>query len=159
MISYSVTKSLAIICILFTVGSVDYLTILESQINNGLYLALLPVTIILIITCVAELGRPPFDLLEAESEQVAGHMTEYSSISFAFFFLAEYSMMLFMGVFISVLLFGQSTPVPFLFFLFLIRASFPRVRIDNILYFNWGHLLPFLTGYIILLYPQLLILS
>lgn len=68
MISYSVTKSLAIICILFTVGSVDYLTILESQINNGLYLALLPVTIILIITCVAELGRPPFDLLEAESE-------------------------------------------------------------------------------------------
>ena len=68
MISYSVTMSLAIICILFTVGSVDYLIILESQINNGLFLALLPVTFILIISCVAELGRAPLDLLEAESE-------------------------------------------------------------------------------------------
>ena len=61
MISYSVTMSLAIICILFTVGSIDYLTILDSQLSFPLFLTLLPVTIILIITCVAELGRPPFD--------------------------------------------------------------------------------------------------
>jgi NADH:ubiquinone oxidoreductase subunit H len=62
MISYSVTMSLAIICILFTVGSIDYLTILDSQLSFPLFLTLLPVTIILIITCVAELGR--FDLIK-----------------------------------------------------------------------------------------------
>jgi len=56
MISYSVTMSLAIICILFTVGSIDYLTILDSQLSFPLFLTLLPITIILIITCVAELG-------------------------------------------------------------------------------------------------------
>jgi NADH-quinone oxidoreductase subunit H len=97
--------------------------------------------------------RAPFDTIEAESELVAGHMVEYSGVSFAFFFLAEYSLMLFMGVFLSVLLFGCSTPVPFLFFLFLIRASFPRIRIDHLIYFNWGHILPFLTGYLMLLFP------
>jgi len=115
--------SLAIICIVLTVGSIDYLTILESQQNKPLFLALFPIALILILACVAELGRPPMDLLEAESELVSGHMTEYSGVAFAFFFLAEYSMMLFMGIFITVLLFGLANPLPFIFFLFCIRAS------------------------------------
>ncbi len=93
--------------------------------------------------------RPPLDLLEAESELVSGHMTEYSGVAFAFFFLAEYSMMLFMGIFVTVLFFGFANPLPFLFFLYWIRASLPRVRIDHVLSMGWSSFLPFLTGYIL----------
>ena len=132
MISYSVALSLAIISILLTVGSIEYLTILEFQMNTPLIFLLFPIAIILIISSVAELGRPPFDSSEAESELVAGHMTEYSGVAFAYFFLAEYGKMVFMGVFITVLLFGFVSPLPFLFFLFWLRASLPRVRIDHI---------------------------
>jgi NADH-quinone oxidoreductase subunit H len=107
--------SLAIICVVMTVGSIDYLTILESQTTYPLFLALFPIAGILILSCVAETGRPPKDLMEAESELVSGHMTEYSGVAFAFFFLAEYSMKLFKGVFITVLLFGCANPLPFVF--------------------------------------------
>lgn len=99
------------------------------------------------------------DLLEAESELVSGHMTEYSGVAFAFFFLAEYSMMLFMGIFVTVLFFGFANPLPFLFFLYWIRASLPRVRIDHVLSMGWSSFLPFLTGYILVLPPLLLSLD
>ena len=156
MISYSVAMSLAIIIILQTVGSIEYLTILQSQFNTPLFYALLPVGIVLIISCVAELGRPPLDLQEAESELVSGHFTEYSGVMFAFFFLAEYGMMLFMGLFLTILLFGFLSPLPFLFFLFWIRASLPRLRVDHVLSMGWSHFQPFLTGYAIFL-PCLLL--
>lgn len=151
MISYSVAMSLCIIAVIMTVGSPDYLLILESQMSTPLIFALLPVSIIQIISCVAELGRPPFDQLEAESEQVAGHMTEFSGVMFAFFFLAEYSSMLFLGVFLTVLLFGTVNPLPFQFLLFWLRASLPRLRIDSVLSMGWSHFQPFLTAYIIFL--------
>lgn len=154
-ISYSVAMSLAIICVVMTVGSIDYLTILESQSTYPLFLALFPIAGILILSCVAETGRPPKDLMEAESELVSGHMTEYSGVAFAFFFLAEYSMKLFKGVFITVLLFGCANPLPFVFQLYWLRASLPRIRIDHILSMGWSSLLPFLTGYILLLPPLL----
>jgi NADH-quinone oxidoreductase subunit H len=138
-ISYSIAMSLAIISVAMIIGSIEYLIILESQYATPLIYALLPVGLIFIISCVAELGRPPLDLLEAESELVAGHMTEYSAVMFAFFFLAEYSMMLFMGVFLTVLLFGIVSPLPFFFFLVWLRASLPRLRIDHILSMGWSH--------------------
>lgn len=156
MISYSVAMSLAIICIVLTVGSIDYLTILQSQFHTPLFLALFPIALILILSCVAETGRPPMDLMEAESELVSGHMTEYSGVAFAFFFLAEYSMMIFMGIFITVLLFGTVNPLPFVFLLYWLRASLPRMRIDHILSMGWSSLLPFLTGYLLFL-PALLL--
>lgn len=68
MISYSVALSLAIITILLTVGSIEYLTILEFQMNTPLIFILFPIAVILIVSSVAELGRPPFDSAEAESE-------------------------------------------------------------------------------------------
>jgi NADH-quinone oxidoreductase subunit H len=151
--------SLAIICIVLTVGSIEYLTILESQKNTPLFYALFPIGFILILSCVAEVGRPPFDLMEAESELVSGHKTEYSGVAFAFFFLAEYSMMLFKGIFITVLLFGLINPLPFIFLLYWLRASLPRIRIDHILSMGWSSLLPFLTGYILFLPPLLLLLD
>lgn len=156
MISYSVAMSLAIICIVLTVGNIDYLIILESQTHTPLFLALFPIAIILVVSCVAETGRPPMDLMEAESELVSGHMTEYSGVAFAFFFLAEYSMMIFMGIFITVLLFGTVNPLPFIFLLYWLRASLPRIRIDHILSMGWSSLLPFLTGYVLIL-PSILL--
>jgi len=156
MISYSVAMSLAIICIVLTIGSIDYLTILYSQSSYPLFLALFPIALILILSCVAETGRPPMDLMEAESELVSGHMTEYSGVAFAFFFLAEYSMMLFMGIFITILLFGFVNPLPFIFLLYWLRASLPRIRIDHILSMGWSSLLPFLTGFILFL-PSILL--
>lgn len=158
-ISYSVAMSLAILCIALTVGNLDYLIVQESQKDTPLIYALFPIGIILVISCVAEVGRPPFDLMEAESELVSGHMTEYSGVAFAFFFLAEYSMMLFKGIFITVLLFGIVNPLPFIFLLYWLRASLPRIRIDHILSKGWNYLLPFLTGYILFLPPLLLCLD
>ena len=70
--------SLAIICIIMFVGSVEYHVIKESQISTPLVFALLPVAIILIISCIAELGRPPLDLLEAESELVSLSSVNYA---------------------------------------------------------------------------------
>lgn len=157
MISYSIAMSLCIICVILTVGSIDYFTILESQINTPLIFALFPIGLIFILSCVAETGRPPMDLMEAESELVSGHMTEYSSVTFVFFFLAEYSMMIFMGVFITILFFGFVNPLPFVFLLFWLRASLPRIRIDHILSLGWSSLLPFLTGYVLFLPAILLI--
>jgi NADH:ubiquinone oxidoreductase subunit H len=60
--------SLAMICIILLVGSVDYLMILDSQLHTPLIYALLPIGIILIVSVISELGRPPFDVIEAESE-------------------------------------------------------------------------------------------
>lgn len=62
MISYSVAMSLAIITVLLFIGSVEYLTILQAQFNTPLFYAILPTGLVLIISCVAELGRPPLDL-------------------------------------------------------------------------------------------------
>jgi len=115
MISYSVTMSLAVIIILLMVGTINYFEILESQIHTPLVFALLPIFFILVISCVAELGRSPMDNIEDESVLVSGHFTEYSGVMFAYFFLAEYSMMLFMGIFITILLLGIVNPLPFLF--------------------------------------------
>jgi NADH:ubiquinone oxidoreductase subunit H len=67
-ISYGITMSLAMICIILLVGSVDYLMILDSQLHTPLIYALLPIGIILIVSVISELGRPPFDVIEAESE-------------------------------------------------------------------------------------------
>jgi len=91
MISYSIGKSLSLIILYLLIGSLDYLIIYYSQYNIGLIYIGLPVIILLIICTIAELARCPFDLIEAESELVAGQKTEYSGVIFSFFFLGEYS--------------------------------------------------------------------
>jgi len=97
MISYSISLSLIYLTIIFCVGSVDLLTILNSQANIPLVIPLAPVASLFIISAIAECNRSPFDLPEAESELVSGFNTEHSGISFAFFFLGEYSNMLFIA--------------------------------------------------------------
>lgn len=155
MISYSVTLSLILLTVILTVGSLDLFTILSSQTHLPLFIPLFPVAIMFSISAVIECNRSPADLPEAESELVSGFMTEHSGVSFAFFFLAEYSNMLFISTLFFILFFGISFSLPFLFFFFWLRASLPRMRLDQLLTLGWTHFLPFIVGYLLFLPPFL----
>jgi NADH:ubiquinone oxidoreductase subunit H len=120
-----------------------------------LILPLLPVGIMFIISAIAETSRAPMDFQEAESELVSGFNTEYAGVSFAFFFLAEYSSMLFLATLFFILFIGYSYSLPFLFFFFWLRASVPRLRLDQLLTLGWVHFLPFIIGYLLFLPPFL----
>ena len=159
MISYSVSQSLILLTVIITVGSVNLQEILSSQSNMPLAIPLQPVCIMFIISAIAETNRSPFDLPEAESEQVSGFMTEHSGVSFAFFFQGEYANMLFIATLFFILFFGISMSLPFLFFFFWLRASLPRLRLDQLLHLGWAAFLPFIIGYIIFLPPFLLTLD
>lgn len=116
--------------------------------------------IVFFIAAIAEANRTPFDLPEGESEIVAGHMTEYSGFKYALFFMGEYlGLFAVSGLFITLFLGGWQAPLPFLefipswiwffgklavlIFLFLwIRATYPRVRIDQLMRFAWLFLIP-----------------
>ena len=116
--------------------------------------------VVFVIAAVSELNRTPFDLPEAENELVAGYHVEYTGFRFAFFMLSEYTYMIAIsGLTVSLFLGGWHAPAPFLefipglvwfvlkwalciFFLFWIRASMPRIRIDQLMSFGWKWLLP-----------------
>ena len=123
---------------------------------------LLPMFVIFFISALAETNRPPFDLPESESELVAGYFSEYSSMTFALFFLGEYGNMILMSASISILFLGGWLPpidvAPFnwipgpiwfgakmalMLFLFLwVRATFPRYRYDQLMRLGWKVFLP-----------------
>ena len=92
-------------------------------------------------------------LPEAESELVAGFFTEHSSISFALFFLGEYTNIVVISTLFFILFFGVSTAVPMLFFFIWVRASLARLRFDQLLVLGWSYILPFTIGYIMFLPP------
>jgi len=106
------------------------------------------------ISCLAETNRAPFDLTEGESELVSGYNVEYSSMSFALFFLAEYSHIIFMSFLFTIIFLGGSKMLflftPFLFlkasfviFSFIwVRTSFPRIRYDQLMHLLWKTYLP-----------------
>lgn len=116
--------------------------------------------IVFFIAAIAEANRTPFDLPEGESEIVAGHMTEYSGFKYALFFMGEYlGLFAVSGLFITLFLGGWQAPLPFLgfvptwiwffgklavliFFFLWIRATYPRVRIDQLMRFAWLFLIP-----------------
>jgi len=102
MMSYSVSLSIILLAVIFVVGSVDLLQILESQRSTALVYALLPIAVLFMISVIAETNRAPFDLPEAESELVAGFFTEHSAVSFAYFFLGEYTNMLTMSTLVWI---------------------------------------------------------
>ena len=130
--------------------------------------------IVFVIAGTAELNQPPFDLVEAEQELVGGYVTEYSSIRFALFFLAEFMNMVTMGAIIVTLFFGGPAPLfdipgddrlgPLLgllwffakmfFFLFMfvwIRATLPRVRYDQLMDLGWKVLIPLSLAWFLVL--------
>ncbi len=159
LVSYEVPMVMALIIPVLLAGTMSTQGIVQAQ--SVWYVLVVPLSaLIFLISALAELGQTPFDLLEADSEIVAGFHIEYSGMKFAMFFLAEFINALFMGaLFTTIYLGGWRGPgaeqVPilglvyfliktfFMYFVFVwIRGTLPRVRIDQMLNFNWKFLVP-----------------
>jgi len=164
MISYEVCIGLIIINVILCIGSFNIYTINNTQDNSiWLIIPLLVVAFMFFISSLAETNRAPFDLTEGESELVSGYNVEYSSMSFALFFLAEYSHIIFMS-YLFVILFcggGQLFSISSSLILFIklallvftfvwVRTSFPRLRYDQLMYLLWKSYLPLSIGLILL---------
>jgi NADH-quinone oxidoreductase subunit H len=171
MVSYEIAMGFCLVVVLMVSGSLNMTDIVMSQAkgmaaSQGLgflswnWLPLLPIFVVYFISGLAETNRHPFDVVEGESEIVAGHMVEYSGMAFAMFFLAEYANMWLVAI-LAVLLFlgGWLPPVEFLSFIpgwiwlgaktfvvvtmFLwVRATFPRFRYDQIMRLGWKIFIP-----------------
>ncbi len=167
MVSYEVSIGFVIITVLLCVGSLNLTDIVEAQngrygLFNWYWLPLLPMFVIFFISALAETNRPPFDLVEAESELVAGFMVEYGSAPYMMFMLGEYvaiatmcamGTILFLGGWLPPVPMAPFTWVPgviwftlkalFLFFLFaMVKAVVPRYRYDQLMRLGWKVFLP-----------------
>ncbi len=185
MLSYEVPLVVSLLGVLMLTQSMSMREIVEAQGQMGYFIVLQPVAfIIYLISGVAETVRTPFDMPEAEGELVAGFHIEYSGMYFALFFLAEYANMFMVAIIATVLfLGGWQRPFPtnealafldvvptfiwfgakvffFMFFYIWIRATLPRLRYDQLMFFSWKILMPLsfynviITGaYIIIGFP------
>jgi len=163
MISYEIPLVMSMVGVILMTGSLNMRKIVEAQGNWFWEWNFLPQIIgfaVFIVAAISELNRTPFDLPEAESELVAGYHVEYSGFRFAFFMLAEYVYTFAIAALTTVLfLGGWHAPFPFLdfvpgilwflikmsfcvFFMFWLRATLPRVRIDQLMGIGWKVLLP-----------------
>lgn len=173
MVSYEIAMGFALVVVLMVSGSLNLSDIVNGQ-GKGVFagmglnflswnwLPLLPIMVVYFISGVAETNRAPFDVVEGESEIVAGHMVEYSGMAFALFFLAEYMNMWLISV-LTVIMFlgGWQAPIdsaltawiPPFFWLFIkmffvvslflwFRATFPRYRYDQIMRLGWKIFIP-----------------
>lgn len=166
LVSYEVPMVMALLIPILIAGTMSMQGLVVAQ--EVWYVLVVPLSaLIFLISALAELGRTPFDLLEAESEIVAGYHIEYSGMKFAMFFLAEFINSLFMAaLFTTIYLGGWRGPgaveypllgliyfiikVFLVYFVFIwIRGTFPRIRIDQLLDFNWKFLVPLTLGLIL----------
>jgi len=178
MISYEVSIGFILICVVLWAGSFNLNDIVEGQkghvfgILNGYAFnpLLFPMWVMFLISGMAETARAPFDLTEAESELVAGYQTEYSSMSFALYWLGEYANVLLMCALNAVLFFGGYLPpvdwaplyivpgvvwllIKILFFFFVfswVKATVPRYRYDQLMRLGWKVFLPVSLGFVVL---------
>ncbi|MFZ6687087.1 NADH-quinone oxidoreductase subunit NuoH [Undibacterium sp. SXout11W] len=178
MVSYEIAMGFALVIVLMVSGSLNLTDIVNGQSKGyfahiGLnflswnWLPLLPIFVVYVISGIAETNRHPFDVVEGESEIVAGHMVEYSGMSFAMFFLAEYANMILISAMASLMfLGGWASPFSFLDFIpgwiwlgiktFVVvsmfiwaRASFPRYRYDQIMRLGWKVFIPLTLVYLV----------
>jgi NADH-quinone oxidoreductase subunit H len=181
MVSYEIAMGFVLVVVLMVSGSLNLTEIVMTQTKGhfagmGLnflswnWLPLLPMFIVYIVSGTAELNRHPFDVVEGESEIVAGHMVEYSGMSFAMFFLAEYANMWLIAIMASLMfLGGWSSPLDFAPFTWVpgwiwlgiktffvvtcfvwFRASFPRYRYDQIMRLGWKVFIPLTLIYVLI---------
>ncbi len=174
MISYEVAMGLALVAVFLYAGSLSTSEIVAAQDDYWFAVILLPSFVIYIISMVGEVNRAPFDLPEAEGELVGGFHTEYSSIKFALFFLAEYINMATVSALAATLFLGgwhapfgianvwpgaNEGYVPliwffgkvllFVFFFIWLRGSLPRMRYDQFMKLGWKYLIPISLAWII----------
>ena len=179
MVSYEVSMGFVMVTVLVCVGSLNLNDVVLAQRNVWFFIPLFPMFIIFFISTLAETNRSPFDLAEGESEIVAGFMVEYSSMSYALFFLGEYANMILMSAMTSILFLGGWLPpfgvepftwipgpiwfilkICFVLFLFLwVRATFPRYRYDQLMRLGWKVFLPFSMAYLVLVAGVLLVMG
>ena len=179
MVSYEIAMGFALVIVLMVSGSLNLSDIVASQsrgfgAEHGLavfswnWLPLLPVFVVYVISGIAETNRHPFDVVEGESEIVAGHMVEYSGMSFAMFYLSEYANMILISIIASLLfLGGWASPISLLNFIpgwiwlglktfavvtmfIWVRASFPRYRFDQIMRLGWKVFIPLMLAYLVI---------
>jgi NADH-quinone oxidoreductase subunit H len=162
MVSYEVSMGFVLVTVLLCVGSLNLTDIVNAQRHLWFCIPLFPMFIVFFISALAETNRSPFDLPEGESEIVAGFFVEYSSMSFALFFLGEYANMILMSALTTILFLGgwqapfgiePFTWVPgviwfvlkicaVLFVFLWVRATFPRYRYDQLMRLGWKVFLP-----------------
>ena len=183
MVSYEVSIGFVIVTVLLCAGSLNLTEIVRSQ-STGLgtmlglpgsfldwyFLPLLPMFVIFVVSALAETNRPPFDLVEAESELVAGFMVEYSSTPYLLFMLGEYVAIVLMCAMTTILVLGGWLPpidvpplnwvpgflwfflkVVLVFFMFaLVKAFVPRYRYDQLMRLGWKVFLPISLFWVVL---------
>lgn len=162
MVSYEVSMGFVLVSVLLCAGTLNLTEIVRAQTNMWYVIPLFPMFIVFFISTLAETNRSPFDIPEGESEIVAGFFVEYSSMSFALFFLGEYANMILMSALTTILFLGGWLPPfgiePFtwvpgpiwfiakicmcLFVFLWVRATFPRYRYDQLMRLGWKVFLP-----------------
>jgi NADH-quinone oxidoreductase subunit H len=191
MVSYELAMGFVLVAVLLVAGTLNMTGIVQGQ-NSGYFadrgwtflswnwLPLLPLFVIYVVSSIAETNRHPFDVVEGESEIVAGHMVEYSGMTFAIFFLAEYANMILLSTMATVMfLGGWAAPIDIgrllgvampgwavvlsgWFWLFAkvfvvvslfiwFRASFPRYRYDQIMRLGWKVFIPITLVWLVLI--------
>lgn len=169
IISYEVSIGFIIANVALCAGTFNLSKIVLAQKDVWFFIPLFPMFIIFLVSILAETNRHPFDLPEAEAELVSGYNVEYSAMTFALFFLAEYANMLLMSSFTAILFLGGWLP-PFdifplnfvpgfiwfslkvclgVFYFILMRAILPRFRYDQLMYIGWKCFLPLSLGFFI----------
>jgi NADH-quinone oxidoreductase subunit H len=175
MISYEAAMGLAVVTVVLITGGLSTRAIVDAQAQhfwqwNVIRLAIVPFFIFL-VAVTAETNRPPFDLTEADSELVGGFNTEYSSIRFALFYLAEFMNTITMSAIVVTLFFGgPDGPIPhiphtywlwpivwfllktivFLFLYVWLRAALPRMRYDQLMDLGWKRLIPLALAWLMI---------
>jgi NADH-quinone oxidoreductase subunit H len=172
IVSYEIAMGFSLVCVLMASQSMNLGDIVQGQkgdygLLNWYIIPLFPIFGVYLISGVAETNRAPFDVAEGESEIVAGFHVEYSGMTFALFFLAEYANM-YLIAFLTAIMFlgGWLSPVPFLpdsfvwlfakagFILFLylwFRATFPRYRYDQLMRLGWKVFIPITIIWVVVL--------
>ena len=170
MVSYEVSMGLIIVTVLLCTGSLNLTEIVLADRPWWMQLMLFPMLIVFLVSILAECNRAPFDLPEGESEITGGFMVEYSSMTYALFFLGEYANMILMSGMTTVLFLGGWLP-PFgiealavvpgfvwfilktflvMFFYVWARGTFPRYRYDQLMRLGWKIFLPFTLIWVVL---------
>jgi NADH-quinone oxidoreductase subunit H len=178
MVSYEIAMGFVLVIVLMVSGSLNLTDIVNAQ-SKGVFaksginflswnwLPLLPMFVIYLVSGLAECNRHPFDVVEGESEIVGGHMVEYSGMSYAMFYLAEYANMILIGL-LATLMFlgGWAAPMAVLDFIpgwmwlgiktfFIVslfiwtRGTFPRYRYDQIMRLGWKVFIPLTLAYLV----------
>ena len=174
VISYELSMGLALVSVFLMAGSMSTSEIVASQTPFWWFIPLLPAFIVYVISMVGECNRLPFDLPEAEGELVAGHMTEYSSMKFGWYYLSEYINMLNVSAVATTMFFGgwhapwplSNVPIIsegwfgmfwfiakvwlFMFFMIWTRGTLLRFRYDQFMNLGWKILIPISLGWLVI---------